>query len=36
MREIMTEIESWRKAGKTIAIATNVMRDGASLRPLGA
>jgi len=36
MREIITEIESWQKAGKTIAIATNVMRDGASLRPLGA
>ncbi|MEW6402282.1 MAG: XdhC family protein [Chloroflexota bacterium] len=36
MREVFTEIEAWREAGKPIAIATNVMRDGASLRPLGA
>ncbi len=36
MQEVFTEIEAWRKGGKSIAIATNVMRDGASLRPLGA
>lgn len=36
MREIFSEIENWRKAGKPIAIATNVRKEGASLRPLGA
>lgn len=36
MREVFIEIEAWRAAGKPVAIATNVMRDGASLRPLGA
>jgi xanthine dehydrogenase accessory factor len=36
MREVFTEVEAWRKDGKAVAIATNVMRDGASLRPLGA
>jgi len=36
MREVIAEIEAWRKEGRSIAIATNVKRDGASLRPLGA
>ncbi len=36
MREVFVEIEAWRKAGKPVAIATNVKRDGSSLRPLGA
>ena len=36
MREILSEIEAWRKEGKQVAIATNVKRDGSSLRPLGA
>ena len=36
MREVFAEIETWRKKGKSIAIATNVRKDGASLRPLGA
>jgi xanthine dehydrogenase accessory factor len=36
MREVFAEIEAWRKEGKQIAIATNVKRDGSSLRPLGA
>ena len=36
MREIISEIETWREAGKSIAIATNVKRQGLSLRPLGA
>ncbi len=36
MREVITEIEAWQKEGKPIAIATNVKRDGSSLRPLGA
>jgi xanthine dehydrogenase accessory factor len=36
MQEVINEIEAWRREGKPIAIATNVMRDGASLRPLGA
>jgi xanthine dehydrogenase accessory factor len=36
MREVITEIEAWQKEGKSIAIATNVKRDGSSLRPLGA
>jgi xanthine dehydrogenase accessory factor len=36
MREVFTEVGAWRKDGKAVAIATNVMRDGASLRPLGA
>ncbi len=36
MREVMTEIETWRRAGKRVAIVTNVKKDGTSLRPLGA
>ena len=36
MQEALNEVETWSKEGKAIAIATNVMRDGASLRPLGA
>ena len=36
MREVFREIEAWRKEGKQVAIATNVKRDGSSLRPLGA
>lgn len=36
MREVLTEIEKWQQEGKQIAIATNVMRAGMSLRPLGA
>lgn len=36
MREVFAEIEAWRKEGKPVAIATNVKRDGSSLRPLGA
>lgn len=36
MREVIAQIETWRKAGKPVALATNVKRDGVSLRPLGA
>jgi xanthine dehydrogenase accessory factor len=36
MREVFAEIEAWRKEGKLVAIATNVRKDGSSLRPLGA
>jgi len=36
MREVIAEIEIWRKAGKPVAIATNVKKDGMLLRPLGA
>jgi xanthine dehydrogenase accessory factor len=36
MREVFAEIEVWRKEGKPVAIATNVRKEGASLRPLGA
>lgn len=36
MREVLAEINAWNKAGKKIAIATNVKRNGMSLRPLGA
>lgn len=36
MREVIAEIEAWKKEGRTIAIATNVKKEGASLRPLGA
>lgn len=36
MREVIAEIETWRRAGKPVAIATNIKRDGTSLRPLGA
>lgn len=36
MRDIFLEVETWLKEGKKIAIATNVKRDGSSLRPLGA
>ena len=36
MREVIAEIEAWRNAGKPIAIATNVKKDGVLLRPLGA
>lgn len=36
MREVINEIEAWRREGKAIAIATNVKKEGSSLRPLGA
>ena len=36
MREVIAEIEFWRKAGRQIALAMNVRKDGTSLRPLGA
>ncbi len=36
MREVISEIEAWKKAGRAVAIATNVKKGGASLRPLGA
>lgn len=36
MREVFAEIENWRGAGKNVAIATNVRKEGSSLRPLGA
>ncbi|MCX6066135.1 MAG: XdhC family protein, partial [Chloroflexi bacterium] len=36
MREVFVEVEAWRAAGKPVAIATNVKREGSSLRPLGA
>ncbi len=36
MREVFAEIETWRKEGKSVAIATNVKKDGVLLRPLGA
>lgn len=36
MREVFAEIETWLKQGKRVAIATNVKKEGASLRPLGA
>jgi xanthine dehydrogenase accessory factor len=36
MREVIEAIETWRREGKPVAIATNVKRDGTSLRPLGA
>jgi xanthine dehydrogenase accessory factor len=36
MREVFNEIEAWRKQDKPVAIATNVKKDGSSLRPLGA
>lgn len=36
MREVINEIEAWTAAGCRIAIATNVKKQGASLRPLGA
>jgi len=36
MREVLAEVEAWRKAGKAVAIATNVKKEGSSLRPLGA
>ena len=32
MREVFAEIEAWRAAGKPVAIATNVRKEGASLR----
>ncbi len=35
MRDVITEIETWRNAGKQIAIATNVKCQGMSLRSLG-
>ena len=34
MREIWSEIESWRKAAKAIALATIIQVEGSSLRPL--
>ena len=36
MREVFEEIETWRKKGQPVAIATNVKKEGSSLRPLGA
>ncbi|MBM3126875.1 MAG: XdhC family protein, partial [Chloroflexi bacterium] len=36
MREVLEEIETWRKQGKPVALATNVRKDGVVLRPLGA
>lgn len=36
MREVLSEIEKWRNEGKPVAIATNVKREGMSLRPLSA
>ncbi len=36
MREVIGDIETWDKAGKKVAIATNVKRSGVSLRPLAA
>lgn len=36
MREIISQVEGWRRQGKPIALATNVRRDGVSMRPLGA
>lgn len=36
MREIIHEVETWKAAGDRIAVATNVKKQGASLRPLGA
>lgn len=36
MREVIAEIEAWKKEGRAVAIATNVKKEGASLRPLGA
>lgn len=36
MREVIAEIEAWRGQGKPVAIATNVKKEGSSLRPLGA
>jgi xanthine dehydrogenase accessory factor len=36
MREVFAEIEAWRKEDKSVAIATNVKKDGVLLRPLGA
>ena len=36
MREISEKIKSWQREGKSIAIATNVRKDGVLLRPLGA
>jgi xanthine dehydrogenase accessory factor len=36
MREVFEEIEAWHKEGKPVAIATNVKKEGPSLRPLGA
>ena len=36
MREVLEQVEIWRNEGKSVALATNVKRDGSSLRPLGA
>lgn len=33
MREIWSEIESWRQSGKSIALATVIQVEGSSLRP---
>ena len=34
MREVLEEIETWRKQGKPVALETNVRKDGVVLRPL--
>jgi xanthine/CO dehydrogenase XdhC/CoxF family maturation factor len=36
MREVISEIERWRQAGKPIALATVVKVYGSAPRPLGA
>ena len=36
MRDVISEIDAWRKERKQVGLATNVRRDGMTLRPLGA
>lgn len=36
MREVINEIEGWLNSGKPVAIATNVRKEGSTLRLLGA
>ncbi len=36
MREVIRAIETWCNLGRKVAIATNVRKEGSSLRPLGA
>lgn len=36
MREVIDEINAWLNSGRSVAIATNVRKEGSTLRPLGA
>ena len=36
MRKVIDEINAWLNSGGSVAVATNVRKEGTTLRPLGA